>query len=225
MQKAETRSSETPNNLIDGQVLSNSIAISGNSLKGLLMTTYRSLISTSVLIVASALNSIAFAQASGQDGPKGPPPVGMNPHMQGPGPVRPWMNDSKREEMRAKRQQKFLDDMKVFLQLQPAQEAAWQSFSASMKAPHKRPSRPSQAEVEKWTTPERIDKMMAIKQERDADMVQRLNATKIFYGTLTPAQQKVFDTQTQKLMMHGPFAKMMNQHMGEEKNHPNKMRP
>jgi len=189
------------------------------------MTTYRSIIFTSILFVAGALTSLAFAQASGQDAPKSPPPMGMNPHLQSHGPMQPWISNSKREELRAKHQQKFLDDMKVFLQLQPTQEAAWQTFATSMKAAQKRPTRPSQAEIEKWSTPERIDKMMAIKQERDADMMQRLNATKVFYGTLTPAQQKVFDTQTQKLMMHGPFAKMMSQHMGEEKNHPGKIRP
>ena len=145
--------------------------------------------------------------------------------MQGSGPARARVSDAKREEMREKRQQKFLDDMKVFLQLQATQEAAWQSFSASIRAPYKRPARPSPAEMEKWTTPERIEKMMSIKKERDADMAQRFNATNVFYATLTPAQQKVFDTQTQKLMLHGPYAKMLNQHMGEHKHHHGKMQP
>jgi protein CpxP len=189
------------------------------------MTTYRLLISTSAFFIASTMTGLAFAQTSGQEAPRTPPPMGMSPHMQGPGLMHPWMNDAKREEMRGKHQQKFLDDMKVFLQLQPAQEAAWQSFSASMKTPHQRPARPSKVEIEKMTTPERIDKMMAIKQEKDAEMAKRMNAIRGFYATLTPAQQKVFDTQTQKLMMHGPFAKMMNQHKGEDQNHPSRMRP
>jgi protein CpxP len=199
-------------------VHSNSTIISGTSFKGFIMNTYRSLLCKTVLICASASTGLAFAQVSVPDAPKPPPPMGMHPQMPGHGPMHPGMNDSKKEEMKAKHQQKFLDDMKVYLQLQPSQEAAWQAFATSMKTPHKRPARPSQAEIEKWTTPERIDKMMAIKQERDADMAQRLNATKTFYGTLTPAQQKVFDTQTQKLMMHGPFGKIMDQPMRSKKN-------
>jgi len=145
--------------------------------------------------------------------------------MQGSGPVRARVSDAKREEMREKRQQKFLDDMKVFLQLQTTQEAAWQSFSASIKAPYKRPARPSPAEMEKLTTPERIEKMMRIKKERDDEMVQRFNATNVFYAALTPAQQKVFDIQTQKLMVHGSYAKIVNQNMNEHKHHHSRMQP
>ena len=56
------------------------------------------------------------------------------------------------------------------------------------------------ADMEKMSTPERIDKMMAIKAERDAEITKRMNASKTFYGALTPAQQKVFDTHTQKFL-------------------------
>jgi hypothetical protein len=59
--------------------------------------------------------------------------------------------------------------------------------------------------VEKLTTPERIDKMMARKAETDAEITKRLNASKTFYATLTPTQQRVFDTHTQKLFSKGPM--------------------
>jgi Spy/CpxP family protein refolding chaperone len=47
--------------------------------------------------------------------------------------------------------------------------------------------------------------MMVIKSERDAEMSKRMTVTKTFYAALTPAQQKVFDTQTQKFMSEGPM--------------------
>jgi protein CpxP len=51
------------------------------------------------------------------------------------------------------------------------------------------------AEMEKLSTPERIDKMKALRAQRDAEMDKRATATKTFYAALTPEQQKVFDAQ------------------------------
>jgi hypothetical protein len=58
--------------------------------------------------------------------------------------------------------------------------------------------------MEKLTTPERIDKMMAMKAARDAQINSRMTATKTFYVSLSPQQQKVFDTHASKAMKrHG----------------------
>lgn len=110
------------------------------------------------------------------------------------------MHEAKREAHRSERHQNHLNEMKIFLQLQASQENAWNTFEAVMKTPMKRPTNHSVAEMEKLSTPERIDKMMAFKAERDSEITKRMEASKTFYTTLTPAQQKVFDTQTQKFL-------------------------
>lgn len=119
--------------------------------------------------------------------------------------MRPMMGGAQMEAHRDARHQKHLDELKVFLQLQASQEGAWQVFSDVMKPPMKRPGGHNPADMEKLNTPERIDKMMALKSERDTEISKRMNATKTFYATLTPTQQKVFDTHTHKFMSHGPM--------------------
>jgi Spy/CpxP family protein refolding chaperone len=93
-------------------------------------------------------------------------------------------------------------DLKAKLKLTPAQEGAWTNFTASMQPPAHgaRPDRAAmKAEFDKLTTPERIDKMRALRAQRmtemSAAMDKRGEATKTFYAALTPEQQKVFDSQ------------------------------
>lgn len=167
------------------------------------MSSVRNVLVITALVFAAGFGFSASAQMSGQPPqamPGGPGPMGMQPPMPG---GRPMMNDAKREAHRAERHQKHLDELKVFLQLQASQEVAWNSFASVMKTPLKRPTPPAPGEIEKMTTPERIDKMMAVKAERDAEVAKRMTATKTFYATLTPTQQKVFDTHTQKFLTHG----------------------
>jgi Spy/CpxP family protein refolding chaperone len=70
----------------------------------------------------------------------------------------------------------------------------------------------------KLTTPERLDKMQALKAERDARMDKRIDATKSFYAALTPEQQKVFDSQRhggfQRAGMKGERGMMGKHHHG-----------
>lgn len=96
-------------------------------------------------------------------------------------------------------------DLKAKLKLTPAQEGAWTAYTAAVQPPAGKGMRPSEAqraEMDKLTTPERIDKMHALRGERmtqmNAAMDKRGNATKTFYAALTPEQQKVFDTEHQK---------------------------
>ena len=60
------------------------------------------------------------------------------------------------------------------------------------------------AEMAKLTTPERIDKMREMRTQRmtemNAAMDKRAEATKTFYATLTPEQQKTFDAEQLKMM-------------------------
>jgi protein CpxP len=113
---------------------------------------------------------------------------------------------AKMQAMMAKRQA----DMKTRLNITPAQEGAWTSFTAAMQPPANMGGRPTpeqRAEFAKLTTPERIDKMRAMRTQRMADMSaamdKRGEATKTFYAALTPEQQKVFDTEHKKHGRHG----------------------
>ncbi len=88
--------------------------------------------------------------------------------------------------------------LKTQLKLTPAQESAWTSYTAAMKPPTDlMGQRADYAELAKLPTPERIDKMKALRTEHmnamTAAMDKRADATKTFYATLTPEQKKVFD--------------------------------
>ncbi len=132
------------------------------------------------LVLAGLLASMGHA-AMAQSAPP-PPPMGHH-------------DAAKMQEHMAKRQA----DLKAKLKLTAAQEAGWTTFTASMQPPAG--PRPDRAAFEKLTTPERIDKMRALRAERDAAMDKRADATKAFYATLTPEQQKVFDANA---MQHPP---------------------
>ena len=174
------------------------------SLKGLTMTTTRTLSTLSVIALSAMFHLSGFAQVPGS-GPVNGPAGGVHAPMHAGEKMHPMMGGHKMDERRETRHLKHLEELKVFLQLQPSQETAWNTFVAVMKVPMKRPAPLQSSEIEKLTTPERIDKMMALKSERDTNLAQRMAATKTFYATLTPAQQKVFDTHTQKFMQKGPM--------------------
>lgn len=86
-------------------------------------------------------------------------------------------------------------ELKAQLKLTAAQEPAWARFTSAIQPPANW-KRPDRAEFAKLTTPERIDKMKALRAERNARMDQRADATKTFYAALTPEQKKTFDEST-----------------------------
>ena len=90
-------------------------------------------------------------------------------------------------------------DMKAKLKITPAQESAWTAFTAAMQPPASmmggRPGPDQRAEMDKLTTPQRIDKMREMRTQRMATMDKRMDATKTFYAALSPEQQKVFDAE------------------------------
>ena len=94
-------------------------------------------------------------------------------------------------------------ELKAKLAIAPAQEGAWTAYTAAMQPPARNTARPDRAamkaEFAKLTTPERIDKMRALRTqrtaERNAAMDKRGDATKAFYATLNDTQKKTFDSE------------------------------
>jgi hypothetical protein len=145
------------------------------------------------LIVAGLLATAGFAAYSQGPG-------GMMGHEGG---HMGRMDPAKMEQMMAKR----TADLKAKLKITPAQEGAWTAFTASMKPTGAMmANRPDHAEMDKLTTPERIDKMQAMHTQRMADMnaemTKRNDATKTFYATLSAEQKKVFDAEHAKMGDH-----------------------
>ncbi len=96
-------------------------------------------------------------------------------------------------------------ELKTKLSLNPAQENAWASYAAATQPPAAMAARmdPEQRkkmhdDMQKLSTPERIDRMNEMKTERDAEMAKRGAATKAFYAQLTPQQQQAFDANTMR---------------------------
>ena len=100
-------------------------------------------------------------------------------------------------------------ELKAKLKITPAQEGAWTSFTAAMQPPaamRPRPTTEQRAEFDKLNTPERIDKMRAMRTQRMADMNaamdRRGEATKSLYAALSAEQQKIFDAEHMKMARH-----------------------
>src|SRR5437763_10395822 len=108
------------------------------------------------------------------------------------------------EQFRAKMQQRMaqrLGELKQKLAITPAQEGAWAAWTAALQpTPHQRPDR---AEFERLSTPERIDRMRAIRAQRNADMDKRMDATKTFYATPGGGQKKLFGTESLRFLAGG----------------------
>jgi hypothetical protein len=118
----------------------------------------------------------------------------------------------KMREHKAERHTQHLTELKAKLNLQAAQEPAWNTFTQSMQHPA-RMAHPERASLEKMTTPERLDMMQALKAQRDAHIQQRADATKTFYATLSADQKQVFDQETAR-MMKGLGSHAMKHHGG-----------
>ncbi|ALU88578.1 Spy/CpxP family protein refolding chaperone [Herbaspirillum rubrisubalbicans] len=132
----------------------------------------------------SAVTLSAFAQMP-PDGPRG--------HAPSPEQI------AKFEQMRAKHQAQLHDKLKITA----SQEAAWKLFLDKTKpAPMDPAARPSKEEWAKLTTPERLDKKLEMMRKRESFAEQRVAATKEFYATLSPEQQKTFDAEFAKMERH-----------------------
>lgn len=114
------------------------------------------------------------------------------PHERGP-----RMNPEQRQERMAKHAEAFKQKLKISAD----QEPAWNAFQAAMK-PHERAdhARLDPKQMDKLTTPERIDRMRAMQAQRSAEMDRRGDAVKTFYAALKPEQQKIFDQESNRMM-------------------------
>lgn len=104
-----------------------------------------------------------------------------------------------KSEHKGERHTQHLVELKTKLNLQAAQEPAWNTFTQSMQQPDHM-TRSERASLEKMTTPERLDMMQAMKAQRDAHMQRRAEATKTFYASLSTEQKQVFNQETVRMM-------------------------
>ena len=171
------------------------------------------LTSLNSLILASLLAS-AGAMAQGTNASPAAPDSGKSATasqgaMPGQGEHQMGQYDpAKMQAQMAKRQA----DMKAKLKITPAQESAWTAFTAAMQPPARmmggeRPMAAQRAEFDKLATPERVDKMKAMRVQRmadmSADMDKRGEATKVFYAALNAEQQKTFDAEHRDMSRQG----------------------
>ena len=94
-------------------------------------------------------------------------------------------------ERMAKRQAVLHDK----LALTTGQEAAWQVFTAKMKATI--PTRSDARPAKPLTAPERAERKAAFLQVAQQQAASRVQPIKEFYAVLSPEQQKIFDSQFQ----------------------------
>lgn len=87
----------------------------------------------------------------------------------------------------AERRREQLTELRTALQLQPGQEASWDAWAALFQGDDGRLRHQHQADWATLPVVERLEKQLAFKQAR-------LAATRTFYGSLTAAQRKTFDT-------------------------------
>lgn len=96
------------------------------------------------------------------------------------------------------RMDRHFEALKTQLKLTAAQEGAWAAFKAAMQPSADMLARHAQRdELAKLPTLERMEKMKALRTQHFTDMNaamdKRFDATKTFYTTLSPEQQKIFD--------------------------------
>ena len=130
---------------------------------------------------------------------------------QTPAQISAPMNAERRAKHMEQRRVKMQDRMaqhqaqlKQKLELSAAQEPAWNTLIASLKM-CERPARLGhleRAEVQKMTTPERIERMRAQRAQHHAEADKRADAILAFYAARKPAKQMNFNAQTERYQQH-----------------------
>lgn len=132
---------------------------------------------------------------------------------------------SERHAMHEKHAEKMVQRLASFKQklaISAEQEAAWTAWTNALRAngPMQMADRAKvRAELAQLTTPERIDRMRAMRVQHQSRMDQRADATKAFYAQLNAEQRKLFDAETAKRMQHGPHMRGMRGMHGEGGEH------
>ena len=131
--------------------------------------------------------------------------------------LQPQQQPQTREQRMERWQQRRAERMAAFkaqLQLTPAQEQAWTDFTAALQPEGgQRHARLDRDGMDQLTTPERIDRMRAVRIQRAAEADRRGEAVKAFYAALSAPQQDTFDARMQQQMQQ-------RQQMHEGRMHP-----
>ena len=121
-------------------------------------------------------------------------------------PPGPQARSEQMQEMRKERMESWAVKFKQQLQLTPAQEGAWSTYMEAMKPREHARLGTDWKDLRALPTPERIDRLRALREQHAADADRRGEATKAFYGQLTPAQQKTRLCHKSVLMTGTPMA-------------------
>jgi periplasmic protein CpxP/Spy len=172
-------------------------------------------LSSKHLLLTTLMATCGFAAIAQNTTPTAPA-AGGQPQMQDK--MHRGDHSSMRERMFGNHQERMAKrqaELKAKLKITPAQEGAWTTFTAAMQPPANmaggmmgtRHDPKVKAEMDKLTTPERIDKMQAMRAERmktmGAEMDKRGAATKAFYAVLSSEQKAVFDAVSMRGGRHG----------------------
>jgi Spy/CpxP family protein refolding chaperone len=145
------------------------------------------MLAASLLLATSTLSTPALAAPPG-------PPHGAAPEMHGE------HKTNRLAGRQAERWEKRMADLHASLKLTPTQAPAWDAFHTAVKPPVRaaQPEREDgpRGDWAKLKTPDRLDRLRAWRQERETAATQRDEATRTFYATLNPEQQKTFDART-----------------------------
>jgi hypothetical protein len=143
-------------------------------------------------LAAGALTAVLHAGAFAAQSDKNPDDQGKPQHH-----MMDQDHEAKFREHFAKRTAELHDKLK----LNANQEAAWKTYIAAITPPP-RPPRPDHAEWKNLSAPERMERMLNHMKEAEGRMSNALAATKTFYATLTPEQQKIFNDNVGMGPMH-----------------------
>lgn len=150
--------------------------------------------------LATVLCSAVALPALAQPAPPAAPATAPASAQPAPRTGMDQLHATQRAESRQLRAKHHAERLKAQLQITPAQEPAWNAFNAAMQPPAGQPPRFDRGAFANLSTPERLDRMRALRTQRAAEQDKRADAIKTFYAALTPEQKKVFD----KLPQHRP---------------------
>lgn len=115
-------------------------------------------------------------------------------------PMQPHDHERNRQRM-TERRDRQMQTLKAKLQLRADQEGAWTSYQTAMQAPQTPQDWMRHSELEKLSTPERIDKINQQMAQHLEAMRKHGEATKAFYATLDDTQKNIFD---KEMFAHEP---------------------
>jgi hypothetical protein len=140
------------------------------------------------MIAALFLTSVLLA--SGSTRAEEPAPTAGNAESPGkPG--------ARHHAERARQKMEQLQALHQALKLNSDQESAWNNWLTQWKGDRMNGKKKWQemAELDKLPPIEQMEKKLAFFRERLTLQEGRISATKVFYGTLSPEQRRIFDTQ------------------------------